>query len=73
MLRRIAAASLIGLLAVPAALFAEQCVAGVYAMAPWSRLLMQVTDAAGAPLQNVTLRAEVSGAEVGRATSDAQG
>ncbi len=37
MLRRIAAASLFGLLAAPAALFAEQCVAGVYAMAPWSR------------------------------------
>jgi PAS domain S-box-containing protein len=38
-------------------------------LAPWSRLLVRVVDAAGASLQNVTLRAEVNGVEVGRATS----
>ena len=42
------------------------------ALAPWSRLLVKVTDAAGAPLQNFTLRAEVNGTEVGRATSGSQ-
>ncbi len=42
------------------------------ALAPWSRLLVKVTDAAGAPLQNVDLRAEVSGVEVGRTTSGSQ-
>ena len=43
------------------------------AVIPWSRLVVQVIDAAGAPLQNVDLRAEANGVEVGRATSDAQG
>ncbi len=43
------------------------------AMIPWSRLLVQVADAAGAPLQNVDIRAEAHGVEVGRATSDRQG
>ena len=43
------------------------------AMIPWSRLVVQVTDAAGAPLQNVDVRAEVNGVEVGRAPSDRQG
>jgi PAS domain S-box-containing protein len=42
------------------------------AMIPWSRLLVHVADAAGAPLQNVILRAEVNGTEVGRATSGFQ-
>jgi hypothetical protein len=37
-------------------------------LVPWSRLLVQVNDAGGAPVQNVTLRAEVNGTEVGRAT-----
>jgi hypothetical protein len=43
------------------------------ALAPWSQLLVQVTDAAGAPLQNVSIRAEVDGVGVGGATSDRQG
>jgi signal transduction histidine kinase/ligand-binding sensor domain-containing protein/DNA-binding response OmpR family regulator len=43
------------------------------AMVPWSRLLVQVTDTAGAPLQNVTIRAQVDGAEVGHATSEFRG
>ncbi|MBI3414119.1 MAG: response regulator [Verrucomicrobia bacterium] len=43
------------------------------AVVPWSRLLLQVTDAADAPLPYVSVRAEVNGTEVGRATSDAQG
>ncbi len=43
------------------------------ALAPWSRLLVIVTDAAGAPLQNVDIRAEVNGVEVVRAASDRQG
>ncbi len=43
------------------------------ALAPWSRLLVQVTDAAGTPLQNVNIRAEVNGVEVVRATSDFKG
>jgi ligand-binding sensor domain-containing protein/signal transduction histidine kinase len=42
-------------------------------LAPWSRLLLQITDATGAPLQNVTVRAEADGAEVGRATSNGAG
>ena len=43
------------------------------AMNPWSQLLVQVTDAAGTPLQNAAIRAEVNGVEVSRATSDRQG
>ena len=43
------------------------------ALIPWSRLLVPISDAAGNPLPNVTLRAEVNGMEVGRATSDRQG
>ena len=43
------------------------------AMIPWSRLLVHFTDAGGVPLQNVDVRAEVDGVEVGRATSDFQG
>ncbi|PYI80883.1 MAG: hypothetical protein DME26_20780, partial [Verrucomicrobia bacterium] len=43
------------------------------ALVPWSRVMVQLTDASGAPLQNVTIRAEVNGAEVGRATSAALG
>ena len=42
------------------------------ALAPWSRLLVKVTDGAGTPLQNITVRAEVNGTEVGRATSGSQ-
>ena len=51
----------------------EAALPSATALAPWSRLLVHVTDAAGAPLQNVTLRAEVNGTEVGRANSDSQG
>ncbi len=40
---------------------------------PWSRLRVVLTDEAGAPLQNVNVRAEVDGVEVGRSTSDLQG
>ena len=40
---------------------------------PWSRLLVRVTDASGASLQNVNVRAEVNGVEVGSATSGEQG
>jgi hypothetical protein len=43
------------------------------AIIPWSRLLVHVTDAAGASLRNVDIRAEVNGVEVGRANSDSQG
>jgi hypothetical protein len=43
------------------------------ALIPWSRLLLHVTDAAGVPLQNVDVRAEVNGVEVSRGTSDRQG
>jgi len=43
------------------------------ALVPWSRLMMQVTDAGGAPIQNVNIRAEVNGSEVGQATSDVAG
>ena len=39
------------------------------ALAPWSRLLVRVTDLSGAPLPNVTIGARVSGTEVGQATS----
>jgi hypothetical protein len=42
-------------------------------LVPWSRLLVHVTDAGGTALQNVTLRAEVDGTEVGRAISGFQG
>jgi len=38
----------------------------------WSRLLLQVTDEAGAPLPNVSIRAEVGGVEVAHATSDSR-
>ena len=40
---------------------------------PWSRLWVQVLDAAGNPVPNVTVRAEVNGTEVGRAASGLQG
>jgi PAS domain S-box-containing protein len=43
------------------------------ALAPWSRLLVQVTDAAGVPIQNVTVCAETNGIEIARALSGAQG
>jgi PAS domain S-box-containing protein len=43
------------------------------ALTPWSRLVVQVTDSSGAPLQNVTIRAQVSGTEVGQATSGSGG
>ena len=42
-------------------------------LVPWTRLLMQFTDAAGAPLQNVSLRAQVNGVEVAGATSTSEG
>ena len=42
-------------------------------LAPWSRLLVQVTDDAGTPVQNLAVRAEVNGTEVGHATSDSGG
>jgi signal transduction histidine kinase/CheY-like chemotaxis protein/ligand-binding sensor domain-containing protein/protocatechuate 3,4-dioxygenase beta subunit len=38
-------------------------------LAPWSRLIVQITDAAGAPVQNVSVRAEIDGTEVARGTS----
>ena len=43
------------------------------ALVPWSRLIVQVTDAAGTPVQNVTVRAEINGTEVARTTSGFQG
>jgi hypothetical protein len=43
------------------------------ALAPWSRLLVQVTDAAGVPIQNVDVRAETNGVEIARAISGVQG
>ena len=43
------------------------------AMVPWSRLVLQVTNAAGAPLPNVEIRAQVNGVEVGHTTSDSAG
>ena len=42
-------------------------------LAPWSRLIVQVSDAAGLPLPKVDIRAEVDGVEVGRTTSDPEG
>ncbi len=45
----------------------------VSTLVPWSRLLVQVTDAAGVPLQNVIVRAETNGIEIARAISGAQG
>jgi PAS domain S-box-containing protein len=42
-------------------------------LTPWSRLLLKITDPTGAPLQNVSIRAEVNGVEVGSATSNLQG
>ena len=43
------------------------------ALVPWSRLLVQVTDPTGAPVQNMTVRAEINGTEVARATSGFDG
>jgi signal transduction histidine kinase/DNA-binding response OmpR family regulator/ligand-binding sensor domain-containing protein/protocatechuate 3,4-dioxygenase beta subunit len=43
------------------------------ALAPWARLVMQVTDPSGAPIQNVPIRAQVNGTEVGQATSGLRG
>ncbi|HVR35382.1 MAG TPA: LamG-like jellyroll fold domain-containing protein, partial [Methylomirabilota bacterium] len=40
---------------------------------PWSRVFITLTDLAGTPLPHVTVRAEVKGLEVGRATSNPQG
>jgi ligand-binding sensor domain-containing protein len=51
----------------------EAALPSAAALVPWSRLLLQATDAAGAPVRNVTIRAEVNGAEVGHATSDSRG
>ena len=45
----------------------------VSTLAPWSRLLVQVTDAAGVSIQNVAVRAETNGIEIARAISGAQG
>jgi len=42
-------------------------------LVPWTRLLLQFTDATGAPLQNVSLRAQVNGVEVAGATSASEG
>jgi signal transduction histidine kinase/ligand-binding sensor domain-containing protein/CheY-like chemotaxis protein len=39
----------------------------------WSRLLLEVTDAAGKPQPDVTIRAEVRGAEVGRVITGSGG
>jgi signal transduction histidine kinase/DNA-binding response OmpR family regulator/ligand-binding sensor domain-containing protein/protocatechuate 3,4-dioxygenase beta subunit len=39
-------------------------------LAPWSQLLVHLTDSSGAPLPNVNVRAQVDGAEVDHATSD---
>ena len=43
------------------------------AMVPWSRLVLQVTNAAGAALPNVDIRAQVNGVEVGHTTGDSAG
>ena len=40
---------------------------------PWSRLVVQVTDANGVPVQNPTVRAEVNGTVAGRAEGDTVG
>ncbi|HEV2210693.1 MAG TPA: response regulator [Verrucomicrobiae bacterium] len=42
-------------------------------VAPWSQLLLHLTDSTGASLPNVDVRAQVNGAEVGRATTDFAG
>ncbi len=42
-------------------------------LVPWSRLLLEVTDAAGAAVRNPSVRAEVNGTELGRATGNFQG
>jgi signal transduction histidine kinase/ligand-binding sensor domain-containing protein/DNA-binding response OmpR family regulator/protocatechuate 3,4-dioxygenase beta subunit len=43
------------------------------ALVPWSQLLLQVTDGSGVRLQNVSIRAEVNGVEVGTATASQPG
>jgi hypothetical protein len=42
-------------------------------LAPWSRLSGKVTDTKGAALARATVRVEVDGTELGRATSDSNG
>ena len=42
-------------------------------LVPWARLQVQVIDVAGAPIPNVTIRAEVNGMEVGRTETGFQG
>ena len=44
----------------------EAALPSAAALAPWSRLWVQVTDVAGAPVQNAMVRAEVNGTEVGQ-------
>jgi hypothetical protein len=39
------------------------------ALLSWSRLMLEITDPTGTPIQNVSVRAEVNGIEVGQATS----
>ena len=41
--------------------------------APWSRLVMKATDAAGTGLTNVTIRAESNGTEIARTITDGDG
>jgi ligand-binding sensor domain-containing protein/PAS domain-containing protein len=42
-------------------------------LVPWSRLLVRVTDPTGLPTRGVTIRAQVNGEEVGRATGEVEG
>ena len=46
----------------------EAALPSAAALAPWSRLWVQVTDAAGAPVQNAMVRAEVNGTAAGQVT-----
>ena len=56
-----------------AAKVVETALPSATAMVPWSRLMLQVTDPAGAPLPNVDIRAKVEGTEVGHTTSGVAG
>src|SRR5262249_4606595 len=47
--------------------------ASASALPPWARLVLCLSDATGAPLQNVSLRAEVNGTEVGSGITAASG